>query len=324
MSSFFHETDRASESFSEHYGPSGVLRYDQIIYVFCPLQAEQLVCKVLSSNGIQYKVNDYSAPHAAGTIFCHYKSWDLSSQRHDFLIEATKKGGWVEPLISFLDRNLGHTEVELLNDQFFLHQKAFSILSRKRHAILKRAFDVVLSILLLFVTLPIGLITSLFIKLESSGPVLFTQRRTGLHNKEFDVIKFRSMRQDAEKDGAKWASQHDSRVTRVGKFIRKTRIDELPQLINVLKGEMSLIGPRPEREVFISELEEKIPYYRFRHAVRPGISGLAQVKYCYGASLEDSVWKHKYDMYYIKHYNLLMDIKILLLTIKTVLFGMGR
>lgn len=324
MNNFFHETSRVPESFSEHYGPSGVLRYNQIIYVFCPSQAEQLVGNVLANNDIQYKINDYSAPHAAGTIFCHYKSWELSSGRHDFLIEATKKGGWVEPLISFLDRNLGHTEVELLNDQFFLHQKAFSILSRKRHAILKRAFDIVLSMLLLFVTLPIGLLTSLLIKMESSGPVLFTQRRTGLHNKEFDVIKFRSMRHDAEKYGAKWASQHDSRVTRVGNFIRKTRIDELPQLINVLKGEMSLIGPRPEREVFISDLEEKIPYYRFRHAVRPGISGLAQVKYCYGASLEDAVWKHKYDLYYIKHYNILMDIKILFLTIKTVFFGMGR
>lgn len=320
----FFKASQMPEGLADHYGPSGVLRYDQIIYVFCPPQVEQLVCNVLSSNGIQYKINDYSVPHAAGTIFCHYKSWDLSSKSHDFLIEAMKKGGWVEPLISFLDRNLGHTEVELLNDQFFLHQKAFSILSRKRHAILKRVFDIALSMFLLLVTLPIGLITCLLIKLESPGAVLFTQRRTGLHNKEFEVIKFRSMRKNAEKDGAKWASQHDSRVTRVGNFIRKTRIDELPQLINVLKGEMSLIGPRPEREVFISELEEEIPYYRFRHAVRPGISGLAQVKYCYGASLEDAVWKHKYDMYYIKNYNVLMDIKILFLTIKTVLFGVGR
>lgn len=324
MINFFNKTSRVAEGFVEHYGPSGVLRYDQIIYVFCPPQAEQLVCNVLSSNGIRYKINDYSAPRTAGTIFCHYQSWELAPKRHDFLIEAMKKGGWVEPLISFLDRNLGHTEVKLLNDQFFLHQKAFSILSRKRHAILKRVFDISLATLLLLATLPIGLITSVLIKLESSGPVLFTQRRTGLHNKEFDVIKFRSMRQDAEKHGAKWASEHDNRVTQVGRFIRKTRIDELPQLLNVLKGEMSLIGPRPEREVFISELEKKIPYYRFRHAVRPGISGLAQVKYCYGASLEDAVWKHKYDIYYIKHYNVLMDIKILFMTIRTVLFGMGR
>lgn len=324
MKFFFHEASSVSESFVEHYAPSGVLRYDQTIYVFCPPQAEQRVRNVLSNNGIRYKINSYSAPHAAGTVFCHYQSWELPPERHDFLIEAMKKGSWVEPLISFLDRNLKHTEVDLLNDQFFLHQKAFSILSRKRHAILKRVFDITLASLLLLFTLPIGLIVSLLIKLESSGPVLFTQHRTGLHNKEFAVIKFRSMRQDAEKDGAKWASQHDSRITRVGKFIRKTRIDELPQLINVLKGEMSLIGPRPEREIFISELEEKIPYYRFRHAVRPGISGLAQVKYCYGASLEDAVWKHKYDVYYIKHYNVLMDIKILFLTIKTVLFGMGR
>ena len=132
------------------------------------------------------------------------------------------------------------------------------------------------------------------------------------------------MRNDAEKNGAQWASQNDSRVTKVGNFIRKTRIDELPQLINVFKGEMSLVGPRPEREVFISELENTIPYYRFRHSVKPGITGLAQVKYPYGASIEDAAWKHRYDVYYIKHQSLLLDIKILLLTVKVVLFGMGR
>ncbi|MGL4336824.1 MAG: sugar transferase, partial [Turicibacter sp.] len=134
----------------------------------------------------------------------------------------------------------------------------------------------------------------------------------------------RSMRNDAEKNGAQWASKNDARVTRVGRFIRKTRIDELPQLINVFKGEMSLVGPRPEREVFVKELEAVIPYYRFRHAVKPGITGLAQVKYPYGASIEDAVWKHKYDIFYIKHQSLMLDIKILLLTVKTVLFGMGQ
>ncbi|MCD9508982.1 sugar transferase, partial [Photobacterium phosphoreum] len=123
---------------------------------------------------------------------------------------------------------------------------------------------------------------------------------------------------------AQWASKNDARVTRVGKFIRKTRIDELPQLINIIKGEMSLIGPRPEREVFIEELEKTIPYYRFRHAIKPGVTGLAQVKYAYGASVEDAVWKHKYDIYYIKHQSLMLDIKVILLTVKTVVFGMGQ
>ncbi|WP_323888720.1 sugar transferase, partial [Aeromonas caviae] len=174
------------------------------------------------------------------------------------------------------------------------------------------------------VAIPIGLLAALAIKLESPGPIFYRQARVGQFNQEFDVIKFRSMRNDAEKNGAQWASKNDARVTRVGRFIRKTRIDELPQLINVFKGEMSLVGPRPEREVFIKELEAVIPYYRFRHAVKPGITGLAQVSYPYGASIEDAVWKHKYDIFYIKHQSLVLDIKILLLTVKTVLFGMGR
>lgn len=132
------------------------------------------------------------------------------------------------------------------------------------------------------------------------------------------------MRNDAEKNGAQWASKNDARVTKVGNFIRKTRIDEIPQLINVLKGEMSIVGPRPEREVFIADLEKEISYYRFRHAVKPGVTGLAQVRYPYGASVEDAVWKHKYDIYYIKHHSSMLDLKILLLTVKTVIFGMGR
>jgi lipopolysaccharide/colanic/teichoic acid biosynthesis glycosyltransferase len=129
---------------------------------------------------------------------------------------------------------------------------------------------------------------------------------------------------DAESDGAQWARKNDSRVTRVGSFIRKTRIDELPQLFNIIKGEMSLVGPRPEREFFINDLEKDILYYRFRHAVKPGVTGLAQVKYAYGASVEDAIWKHKYDIFYIKHHSFFLDLKIILRTIYVVLFGMGR
>ena len=303
---------------------SGVLRDDQTIFVFCPSKDKERIHNTLVQNKILHRINEYSAPFNSRSILCHFKSWSLPAVQQNQLIDATKSGAWVEPLICFLDRNLGYTEVDLLHEQYFLHQKAFPILCRKRHAIIKRIFDVVLSFLLLILTLPICLLTALAIKSESKGPVLFTQRRTGQHNKEFDVIKFRSMSVDAEKHGAKWASQNDSRVTNIGKFIRKTRIDELPQLINVIKGDMSLIGPRPEREVFIQELEKVIPYYRFRHTVKPGISGLAQVKYAYGSSIEDAMWKHKYDTYYIKHYNLLLDIKILFWTVRTVLFGMGR
>lgn len=188
----------------------------------------------------------------------------------------------------------------------------------------KRVFDLFIATLALVLVAPICLITAMIIRLESKGPVIFKQLRTGQYNREFKVYKFRSMCTDAEKDGAQWASLNDSRITRVGNFIRKTRIDELPQLINVIKGDMSLVGPRPEREIFIESLEQSIIYYRFRHAVKPGITGLAQVSYPYGASLEDAIWKHKYDIYYIKHHSFWLDLKIILKTIKVVVFGMGR
>ena len=239
-------------------------------------------------------------------------------------MSATESGAWVEPLVSYLDDRLKYTEIRLLHSSYFLHQKAFSILSNKRTQAVKRVTDVASAIFLLVATLPLSLIAALFIKLESRGPILYKQKRTGQYNKEFKVYKFRSMCSDAEKDGAQWALENDARVTKVGKFMRKTRIDEIPQLINVLQGTMSIVGPRPEREVFIKDLEKEIPYYRFRHAVKPGVTGLAQVSYPYGASVEDAIWKHKYDVYYIKHHSTMLDIRILLLTVKTVIFGMGR
>lgn len=191
------------------------------------------------------------------------------------------------------------------------------------HPFLKRGIDVSVSLLLLIMTLPIWLITAIAIKWESPGAVFFRQQRTGLFNQEFNILKFRSMCEDAEKDGARWASKDDSRITRVGKFIRKTRIDELPQLLNVLKGDMSLVGPRPEREVFIHDLEKHIPFYRFRHTVKPGVTGLAQVSYTYGASVEDAMHKHRYDMHYIKHQSVWMDMRILFDTVRVVLTGQG-
>ncbi|WP_234000055.1 exopolysaccharide biosynthesis polyprenyl glycosylphosphotransferase [Pseudoalteromonas sp. T1lg76] len=298
---------------------------NRAVYVYCPKEDESRLIKVLSRHSIfNFKVNNYNTRDFRGKTLCHYRSANLTEEQQSYLIAATELGAWVEPLVSFLDRKLGYTEVEILHSGYFLHQKAFSILSNKRSFRIKRLIDLAFVFLLSLIAIPIGLITALMIKLESPGPVFYKQKRTGKYNKEFNVIKFRSMRTDAEKGGAKWATKNDARVTKVGKFIRKTRIDELPQLINVLKNEMSMVGPRPEREVFISDLEKAIPYYRFRHAVRPGITGLAQVKYPYGASTEDAIWKHKYDIYYIKHQCWRMDLKILLLTIKTVLFGMGR
>ncbi|KAB7688487.1 sugar transferase [Plesiomonas shigelloides] len=297
---------------------------DSVVYIYCLEQDKERINKAIKNYPVNICFNCFDFDSYKNKTLLHYKSGLLDERITELLIHATKKGAHVEPLVSYLDARFGHTEVELLHSGYFLHMKAFSILSRRSNRMFKRILDLCFVALLSVIAIPIGLITAIAIKKESPGPVFYRQKRVGQYNKEFEVIKFRSMRADAEKNGAQWASKNDSRVTRVGNFIRKTRIDELPQLINVLKGEMSMVGPRPEREVFIKELETVIPYYRFRHAVKPGITGLAQVKYPYGASIEDAVWKHKYDIYYIKHQSFLMDVKILMLTIKTVLCGMGR
>ncbi|MBW3526233.1 exopolysaccharide biosynthesis polyprenyl glycosylphosphotransferase [Shewanella sp. NKUCC05_KAH] len=296
----------------------------QLIYVYCPKDREFEIGEIIDDYSFDMIVNDYTITDLSCKVICHFESSSLTNEQRQFLVKATELGAWVEPLVSYLDERLGYTEVRLLHSGYFLHQKAFSILSTKRTQLAKRVIDLFAAFLLCSIAIPIGLITALAIKLESPGPVFYKQRRTGQYNDEFEVVKFRSMRSDAEKAGAQWATQNDVRVTKVGNFIRKTRIDELPQIINILRGEMSIVGPRPEREVFIDELEKEIPYYRFRHAVKPGVTGLAQVSYPYGASVEDAVWKHKYDIYYIKHHSSLLDVKILLKTVKVVLFGMGR
>lgn len=307
-----------------HQDVSSASAPESQVYVYCPVTDEELVAKTLARSGIQAAINQFHLSDFVDKTILHFKQYELDHGACEFLIRATEYGAWVEPLVNYMDRNLGYTETDLLHQDYFLYQNKFSILTYKTNRFVKRAVDLLFSLLLCAVAIPVGLLTALAIKLESPGPVFYRQKRVGHYNHEFEVIKFRSMRNDAEKNGAQWASQNDSRVTKVGNFIRKTRIDELPQLINVFKGEMSLVGPRPEREVFISELENTIPYYRFRHSVKPGITGLAQVKYPYGASIEDAAWKHRYDVYYIKHQSLLLDIKILLLTVKVVLFGMGR
>lgn len=185
----------------------------------------------------------------------------------------------------------------------------------------RRLMDVTLSIILGLLASPLMLLTALAIKLDSHGPIFYWQERVGLHNTLFRIVKFRSMRIDAEANGPVWAGKADSRVTRVGRWIRKLRIDELPQLFNIIRGEMSLIGPRPERPVFIEQLEQRIPYYSERHLVKPGLTGWAQVRYPYGASFEDAREKHQYDLYYIKNQSPMLDLLILLETARIVLFG---
>ena len=189
---------------------------------------------------------------------------------------------------------------------------------------IKRLSDVVLAVALLLVAMPVMGLVAILIRLESRGPAIFRQARTGLGGREFEILKFRSMTDDAERDGPQWARRSDPRVTRLGRVIRLLRIDELPQLINVLKGEMSFIGPRPERPVFNATLEQEIPLYNLRHLVRPGITGWAQVMYPYGASVEDAREKLQYDLYYIKNYSVLLDIGIVFKTLRIVLLGQGR
>ncbi len=198
-----------------------------------------------------------------------------------------------------------------------------SLLPSPVYSLLKRIVDVFAVLAVMPIVLPIMLITAIVIRLESKGGALFIQKRVGKGGKEFDIYKFRSMAHDSEKDGAQFAATGDIRVTRVGKFIRKTRIDELPQFFNVLKGDMSLIGPRPEQKVFVDQFEEKIPFYNYRHIVRPGISGWAQVMQGYAADVEDTQIKVEFDFYYIKHFSLWLDVLIVFKTIKTMLTGFG-
>ncbi|WP_119354819.1 TIGR03013 family XrtA/PEP-CTERM system glycosyltransferase [Azohydromonas sediminis] len=190
--------------------------------------------------------------------------------------------------------------------------------------VVKRVFDVVCALVLLSLALPVMVVTAIAIKLESRGPVFYRQVRVGYNGKPFEVIKFRSMRSDAEGDGKpRWAKANDDRVTRVGRLIRKLRIDELPQLINVLRGEMSLVGPRPERPYFVEQLTQQVPFYAVRHSMKPGVTGWAQVRYHYGESVEDAKRKLEYDLYYVKNHSLFLDLVIILETIAVVLTARG-
>jgi exopolysaccharide biosynthesis polyprenyl glycosylphosphotransferase len=188
----------------------------------------------------------------------------------------------------------------------------------------KRCLDLVVSAVLLVTAMPVLGLAMLAIAIEGGGPVIYRQERVGYQGRTFTVLKLRSMTHDAERDGkAEWASDRDPRVTRVGRIIRRMRIDELPQLLNVLKGEMSFVGPRPERPEFVAMLVEQIPFYAVRHSVKPGLTGWAQVRYAYGASVEQSIRKLEYDLYYVKNHTLFLDLMILLETVRVVLLGEG-
>ena len=238
------------------------------------------------------------------------------------LLRCKMKGITIIEGATFHERFTGKIPLNQLRPSWLVFCDGFKSLNSRK--LLKRFLDVIASIVLLIIATPVMAVTALLIKLESKGPILFSQARVGEGGKEFNIYKFRSMREDAEKKtGPVWAISNDDRITRVGKIIRKTRIDELPQLINIVKGNMSFVGPRPERPFFVDQLKEIIPYYELRSTLKPGITGWAQVRYPYGASPEDALEKLQFDMYYIKNMNILFDLMIIFSTVKVILARIG-
>jgi sugar transferase (PEP-CTERM system associated) len=238
------------------------------------------------------------------------------------LLRIKTAGVHVNDFSSFMERETGRVDLDTLNPSWLIFSDGFSS-SRAISSVFKRLFDICASSILLALTFPIIVLFALLVKIDSKGPAFFRQVRIGLYGEKFVVHKLRSMRTDAEKDGAKWADKDDPRITRVGSLIRKVRIDELPQVWTVLKGQMSFVGPRPEVPSIVDDLEEQLPYYAERHMVKPGITGWAQINYPYGASVEDSRAKLEYDLYYAKNYTPFLDLLILLQTARVILWPEG-
>ena len=238
------------------------------------------------------------------------------------LLECKMQGIAILQSPEFYERQLGKIRLDSVNpgNMVFAEGYTQAILRRTE----KRVVDILIASFLMVVTLPVSFLVAVAILLDGGGPILYRQERVGLKGKPFTVLKFRSMRTDAEQDGvAVWADSADSRVTRIGSILRKFRLDEIPQLFNVLKGDMSFVGPRPERPQFVAELSDVIPYYQLRHYVKPGLTGWAQVCYPYGASINDAREKLQYDLYYLKNYSLFLDLNVILLTVQVILWGKG-
>jgi sugar transferase (PEP-CTERM system associated) len=238
------------------------------------------------------------------------------------LLDCKLHGVRVVDIATHFEKTLGQIRLDSVNPGWLIFGDGFN--QGLVRTMVKRIFDIVFATVLIIVSAPVMLLTGILILLESGGPMLYLQERVGLNGRLFSVVKFRSMRTDAEKDGTpRWASAQDDRVTRVGRIIRKLRIDELPQLISVLTGDMSLVGPRPERAFFVDKLTQEIPYYAVRLSVKPGLTGWAQVRYHYGATMEDSAEKLQYDLYYVKNHTWFLDLVVLFETVGVVLTGKG-
>ena len=242
----------------------------------------------------------------------------------DDILDCKMSGIVIFDLLTFFEKETSRVNIDLLHPSWIYYSPGFHVGVGGKHG--KRALDVAVSLLMILIFSPFFLLVTLASYIESRGrdPIFYSQLRVGMDGKHIRVHKFRSMRTDAESDGvARWASANDSRVTALGAFLRKTRLDELPQIYNVLKGDMSLVGPRPERPEFVLDLEKTIPYYRERHRVKPGLTGWAQLRYQYGSTLEDAKQKLQYDLYYVKNMNIFLDMVILLETVEVVLMGKG-
>ena len=240
----------------------------------------------------------------------------------DHLLACRLAGYPVTQAADFVERETGRVDLDLIDPAALVFAEGF-VGGRFYERLAKRGFDILVAVTLLVITLPLQLLIALAILLTSGRPVFYAQERVGRGGRPFRLLKFRTMVPDAERHGARWAAKRDPRVTPIGRLLRLTRLDELPQLFNVLKGEMSVVGPRPERPVFVEELARQIPFYRERHAMKPGITGWAQLNYPYGASVEDARVKLEYDLYYIKNYTLFLDMLIIVQTLRVILFADG-
>ena len=292
---------------------------------FYSIDADQQVDAALPANKIlppSKSIGEIARQHNVSEIVLAMRERRGGTLPLTDLLNCKLQGIKVTDLSAFFEQYHSKVRIDLLRESWFIFGDGFR--QHKTRVFVKRTFDIIASSVLLILSLPVMAIAAIAIKLESAGSVIYRQERVGLGGKSFDVLKFRSMRSDAEKDGKpQWAQAGDSRVTRVGRIMRLTRIDELPQLITVLKGEMSLVGPRPERPYFVDQLVQQIPFYGARHSVKPGVTGWAQVRHHYGASVDDASDKLQYDLYYVKNHTLFFDILVLFYSVRVVLFAEG-
>ena len=310
---------------------SPALLVRRVLLVGASESSSRLVATLRTRRGAMFEVA--GAIEAAGTppsleelrrsrVWALVATGGCDPDASGWMLDYKLRGVEVFDELAFCERHLGRISLERLSVAWLLGADGFG--SGRFGAATKRATDIVVSLVMLALMLPLMALTALAVRLDSPGPAFYRQERVGLHGRGITLLKFRSMRVDAEAGGTpRWAARGDTRVTRIGAFIRSTRIDELPQLLNVLRGDMSLVGPRPERPHFVEQLSELIPFYRQRSYVKPGLTGWAQVNYPYGASVEDAREKLAYDLYYIKNQGFFLDLLVLLATVRVILFREG-